>query len=73
MLDHFGPSLKAPWTRLEAPELPPQLRDDMVAGAEVSAGGRPMAELVAERDRAVIAVRRAVAAAREAATRESTR
>ena len=40
------------------------LRDDMVAGAEVSAGGRPMAELVAERDRAVIAVRRAVAAAR---------
>jgi len=73
MLDHFGPSLKAPWTRLEAPELTPQLRDDMVAGAEVSAGGRPMAELVAERDRAVIAVRRAVAAAREAATRESTR
>ncbi|MEQ3549335.1 3-hydroxyacyl-CoA dehydrogenase NAD-binding domain-containing protein [Pseudonocardia nematodicida] len=66
MLDHFGPSLKAPWTRLEAPELTPELRDDMVAGAEVSAGGRPMAELVAERDRAVIAVRRAVDAARAA-------
>ncbi len=66
MLDHFRPSLKAPWTRLEAPELTRELRDDMVAGAEVSAGGRPMAELVAERDRAVIAVRRAVAAARAA-------
>ncbi|TQM11773.1 3-hydroxyacyl-CoA dehydrogenase NAD-binding domain-containing protein [Pseudonocardia kunmingensis] len=66
MLDHFGPSLKSPWTRLEAPELTPALRDDMVAGAEVSAGGRPMAELVAERDRAVIAVRRAVEAARAA-------
>lgn len=66
MLDHFGPSLKAPWTRLDAPELTTALRDDMVAGAEVSAGGRPMAELVAERDRAVIAVRRAVEAARAA-------
>ncbi len=66
MLDHFGPSLKSPWTRLEAPELTRELRDDMVAGAEVSAGGRPMAELVAERDRAVIAVRRAVQAARAA-------
>jgi carnitine 3-dehydrogenase len=66
MLDHFGPSLKAPWTRLDAPELTRALRDDMVAGAEVSAGGRPMAELVAERDRAVIAVRRAVEAARAA-------
>ncbi|TCK22921.1 3-hydroxyacyl-CoA dehydrogenase NAD-binding domain-containing protein [Pseudonocardia endophytica] len=64
MLDHFGPSLKAPWTRLDAPELTSELRDDMVAGADVSAGGRPMADLVAERDRAVIAVRRAVAAAR---------
>lgn len=66
MLDHFGPSLKAPWTRLDAPELTTELRDDMVAGAQVSAGGRPMAELVAERDRAVIAVRRAVEAARAA-------
>ncbi|BBG02348.1 MULTISPECIES: 3-hydroxyacyl-CoA dehydrogenase NAD-binding domain-containing protein [Pseudonocardia] len=66
MLDHFGPSLKAPWTRLDAPELTTALRDDMVAGAQVSAGGRPMAELVAERDRAVIAVRRAVEAARAA-------
>ncbi|ALL84099.1 3-hydroxybutyryl-CoA dehydrogenase [Pseudonocardia sp. EC080619-01] len=68
MLDHFGPSLKAPWTRLDAPELTTALRDDMVAGAEVSAGGRPMAELVAERDRAVIAVRRAVDTARAAGT-----
>ncbi|HYH32508.1 MAG TPA: 3-hydroxyacyl-CoA dehydrogenase NAD-binding domain-containing protein [Pseudonocardia sp.] len=66
MLDHFGPSLKAPWTRLDAPELTRELRDDMVAGAEVSAGRRPMRELVAERDRAVIAVRRAVEAARAA-------
>ncbi|WP_028933680.1 3-hydroxyacyl-CoA dehydrogenase NAD-binding domain-containing protein [Pseudonocardia spinosispora] len=64
MLDHFGPSLKSPWTRLEAPELTERLRDDMVAGAHASAGGRDMATLVAERDRAIIAVTRAVAAAR---------
>ncbi|MBW0105182.1 3-hydroxyacyl-CoA dehydrogenase NAD-binding domain-containing protein [Pseudonocardia sp. KRD291] len=66
MLDHFGPSLKSPWTRLEAPELTGRLRDDMVAGANASAGGRDIATLVAERDRAIIAVTRAVAAAREA-------
>jgi len=61
MLDHFGPSLLAPWTRLEAPELTPELRDAMVAG---TATDRSFGELVAERDRAVIAIRRAVEGAR---------
>lgn len=60
MLDHFGPSLKSPWTRLEAPELTEELRDRMVKGCEEAADGRSIAELVAERDRAVIAVMRAV-------------
>ncbi|PXY29022.1 3-hydroxybutyryl-CoA dehydrogenase [Prauserella coralliicola] len=64
MLDHFGPSLKAPWTRLEAPELTQRLRDDMVAGCDSAAGDRSIADLVAERDRAVIAVQRAVEASR---------
>ncbi|MBB3050766.1 carnitine 3-dehydrogenase [Prauserella isguenensis] len=64
MLDHFGPSLEAPWTRLTAPELTTRLRDDMVAGCESEADGRSIAELVAERDRAVIAVQRAVAESR---------
>jgi carnitine 3-dehydrogenase len=64
MLDHFGPSLAAPWTRLEAPELTGGLRDAMVAGTTAEAGGRDFAALVAERDRAVIAIRRAVEAAR---------
>jgi carnitine 3-dehydrogenase len=61
MLDHFGPSLQAPWTRLEAPELTPELRDAMVDG---TATDRSFADLVAERDRAVIAIRRAVDEAR---------
>ncbi|WP_116048547.1 3-hydroxyacyl-CoA dehydrogenase NAD-binding domain-containing protein [Amycolatopsis palatopharyngis] len=64
MLDHFGPSLKSPWTRLDAPELTTALRDAMVAGCADEAGERSVADLVAERDRAIIAVQRAVDAAR---------
>ncbi|MBO8201546.1 L-carnitine dehydrogenase [Streptomyces smyrnaeus] len=59
MLDHFGPSLKSPWTRLEAPELDSALREAMVAGCEEAADGRSIAELVAERDQGVIDVLRA--------------
>jgi len=40
MLDHFGPALLEPWTRLEAPPLTPELRDRMVAGCETEAAGR---------------------------------
>jgi carnitine 3-dehydrogenase len=59
MLDHFGPSLLSPWTRLEAPALTPQLRDAVVAGCEREAAGRSIDDLVAERDRGVIAILRA--------------
>lgn len=60
MLDHFGPSLKAPWTRLVAAELTPRLRDEMVDGCRREAGERSIDDLVAERDRGVIAVLRAL-------------
>lgn len=60
MLDHFGPSLLSPWTRLDAPELTPQLRDAAVDGTAREADGRSMDELVAERDAGVIAVLRAL-------------
>ncbi|MFJ9412792.1 3-hydroxyacyl-CoA dehydrogenase NAD-binding domain-containing protein [Streptomyces sp. NPDC101227] len=59
MLDHFGPSLKSPWTRLEAPELDRTLRDAMVDGCAAAAGERTYADLVAERDQGVIDVLRA--------------
>ncbi|WP_439081392.1 3-hydroxyacyl-CoA dehydrogenase NAD-binding domain-containing protein [Streptomyces sp. WL006] len=59
MLDHFGPSLKSPWTRLEAPELDRALYEAVVAGCEEAADGRGIADLVAERDRGVIDVLRA--------------
>lgn len=60
MLDHFGPSLKSPWTRLEAPELTRSLRDAVVAGCDDEAAGRTVAELVAQRDAAIIAIQRAL-------------
>ncbi|MEU0843813.1 3-hydroxyacyl-CoA dehydrogenase NAD-binding domain-containing protein [Streptomyces sp. NPDC005962] len=59
MLDHFGPSLKSPWTRLEAPELDDSLRTAMVDGCDEAAAGRSIAQLVAERDQGVINVLRA--------------
>lgn len=59
MLDHFGPSLKSPWTRLDAPELDKELYDAVVAGCAEAAGGRTIADLVAERDQGVIDVLRA--------------
>lgn len=60
MLDHFGPSLKSPWTRLDAPELTTELRDAVVAGCAVEADGRSIDALVAERDAGVIAILRAL-------------
>lgn len=60
MLDHFGPSLLSPWTRLQAAELTPALRDAVVEGCDREAAGRSIDELVAERDRGVIAVLRAL-------------
>jgi carnitine 3-dehydrogenase len=50
MLDHFGPALLEPWTRLDAPILTPELRDRVVAGAVEEAGGRSVAQLERRRD-----------------------
>lgn len=66
VLDHFGPALKEPWTRLEAPELTPELYAEVVAGCERESGGRSVADLVAERDRALVAIMRARDAAERA-------
>jgi carnitine 3-dehydrogenase len=50
MLDHFGPALLEPWTRLDAPALTPQLRNRVVSGAEALADGASVAELERRRD-----------------------
>jgi carnitine 3-dehydrogenase len=50
MLDHFGPALLEPWTRLTAPALTPQLRDLVVAGVDQSVGDTAIGELERQRD-----------------------
>lgn len=55
-LDQFGPALKWPWTRLEAPELTQELRDRMVDGCNEIAGDRHFEDMAAERDRKIVAV-----------------
>ena len=59
-LDQFGPALKLPWTRLEAPELTQELRDRMVDGCNVMAGGRDFKDMAAKRDQQIVAVLRAI-------------
>jgi carnitine 3-dehydrogenase len=59
-LDQFGPALKWPWTRLEAPELTPELRDRMVDGCNEIAAGRHFEDMAATRDRAIVAVLNAI-------------
>jgi carnitine 3-dehydrogenase len=66
MLDHFGPSLHAPWTRLAAPELTPELRDAVVRGCAEEAGSRTIADLVRERDRRLVDLLRVLGKAPDA-------
>lgn len=50
MLEQFGPALKLPWTKLEAPELTDELIDKVVEGCEHQAAGRSVATLDKRRD-----------------------
>ncbi|MEJ6707632.1 MAG: 3-hydroxyacyl-CoA dehydrogenase NAD-binding domain-containing protein [Amylibacter sp.] len=59
-LDQFGPALKLPWTRLEAPELTKELRDRMVDGCNEIAGSRGFEDMAAKRDEQIVAVLRAI-------------
>lgn len=56
MLHQFGPALKWPWTKLEAPELTPQLIDRMVEGTQQQAAGRSIRELERLRDNYLVAI-----------------
>ena len=54
MLEQFGPSLKLPWTHLEAPELTQELIDRMVDGTKKQAAGRSIETLEKLRDNCLI-------------------
>ncbi|GAA0450306.1 L-carnitine dehydrogenase [Alkalibacillus silvisoli] len=50
MLEQFGPALKLPWTKLEAPELTDELKECVINGCESHAGERSVAELERKRN-----------------------
>ena len=59
-MKQFGPALKLPWTKLEAPELSEELIDRMAAGTEQQAAGRTVKELERLRDDCLIAIMQAL-------------
>jgi carnitine 3-dehydrogenase len=58
----FGPALKLPWTKLEAPELTDSLLDAVADGSEVQLDGRSIADWERYRDDCLMAVQAAVRA-----------
>ncbi len=73
VLDHFGPTLKEPWTRLIAPELTDELRAAVIEGCSRESAGRSVDEMVLDRDRAIIAVMKARRESAETAARRRSR
>ena len=62
MLEQFGPALKLPWTRMEAPALSDELVERMVAGTESQAAGRSVEQLEDLRDDYLLGVMHALRA-----------
>ena len=60
MLDQFGPALKLPWARSEAPELSDSLVDAMVGGTADQADGMSVENLERRRDDYLVATMRAL-------------
>ena len=63
MLEQFGPALKLPWSKLEAPELTASLIHSMVEGTRRQAAGRSVDDLEQLRDDYLIATMRALRSA----------
>jgi len=55
-LSQFGPALKLPWTRLEAPELTDELADRIAQQSDDQAGGLSIRELERVRDNCLVSV-----------------
>lgn len=56
VLDQFGPTLKWPWTRLEAPELTPELREKLIRGCEAESAGRSIPDMIKARDAYLVGI-----------------
>lgn len=61
-MSQFGPALKLPWTKLEAPELTDSLLDAVVEGSADQLGSHSIADLERYRDDCLLAVQAAVKA-----------
>jgi carnitine 3-dehydrogenase len=62
-MEHFGPALGLPWTKLvEVPELTPAFLDKVARQSDVQAAGVSVAELERERDDCLVAVLQALRA-----------
>lgn len=56
MLKQFGPALKKPWTKLEAPELTETLYENVVTGCETKSGDKSMSDLDRHRNEFLVKV-----------------
>jgi carnitine 3-dehydrogenase / betainyl-CoA thioesterase len=62
-MEHFGPALALPWTKLvDVPELTPDFLDKVAGQSDLQARGRSVAELERERDDCLVAVLQALRA-----------
>jgi carnitine 3-dehydrogenase len=61
VLEHFGPTLKLPWTKLEAPELSDELRRRLLEGTRMQATRYSAAELERRRDECLIEIQDVIA------------
>ena len=62
-MEHFGPALALPWTKLvDVPELTPAFLEKVAGQSDAQARGRSVAELERERDDALVAVLHALRA-----------
>jgi len=59
-MEQFGPALKLPWTKLEAPELTEGLIDKMTEGTNEQADGMSLRELEKKRDNCLVSIMKAL-------------
>ena len=59
-LEQFGPAFKLPWSRMDAPELTPELARRLIDGSGREAAGRDYSTLNRQRDAGLVAMKKAL-------------
>lgn len=59
-LEQFGPAFKLPWSRMDAPELTPDLARRLIDGSGREAAGRDYSTLNRQRDAGLVAMKKAL-------------